>query len=308
MTPGSRVWISIVLATGACYALGSIMLLRHVRWFSQRSLSDRIRPFVPHAFVIESKREETRIDSIDAVLKFFGIAADVIARQLGVRDSLELRLAQADMLQTPQEFRIRQLGWTAASGLVVMLACVTLQTTFLIAVFFATVAMCLVFLVIEQLLSQRIANVRDRTFLELPVVAEQVATLLSAGYSLATALRHCSQRNTGSSGAMLRRVLERVKHGVGLNTALREWSDVLQITELQQFVAILSLQHETPDLARLVSEHARVMRNEAQRRRCELIERRSQQVWIPVTVATLIPGVIFLLIPFLQALSLLSGS
>ena len=38
------------------------------------------------------------------------------------------------------------------------------------------------------------------------------------------------------------------------------------------------------------------------------MEKRSQQVWIPVTVATLIPGVIFLSIPFIEALSLFSGS
>jgi hypothetical protein len=38
------------------------------------------------------------------------------------------------------------------------------------------------------------------------------------------------------------------------------------------------------------------------------MERRGQQVWIPVTVATLIPGVIFLSIPFIEALRLFSTS
>ena len=36
----------------------------------------------------------------------------------------------------------------------------------------------------------------------------------------------------------------------------------------------------------------------------DLIERRSQQVWIPVTVATLVPGVMFLAVPFIEAMRL----
>ena len=39
-----------------------------------------------------------------------------------------------------------------------------------------------------------------------------------------------------------------------------------------------------------------------QRELIEQIERRSQQVWIPVTVAALLPGAIFIAIPFVQAL------
>ena len=40
----------------------------------------------------------------------------------------------------------------------------------------------------------------------------------------------------------------------------------------------------------------------------EQIERRSQQVWIPVTVAALVPGAIFIAIPFLEALRVFSTS
>ena len=38
------------------------------------------------------------------------------------------------------------------------------------------------------------------------------------------------------------------------------------------------------------------------------MERRGQQVWVPVTVATLLPGVIFLAIPFIEALKAFSAS
>jgi tight adherence protein C len=44
-----------------------------------------------------------------------------------------------------------------------------------------------------------------------------------------------------------------------------------------------------------------------QREQVELIERRAQQVWIPVTVATLLPGVIFMAVPFVDAMRRLTG-
>lgn len=43
-----------------------------------------------------------------------------------------------------------------------------------------------------------------------------------------------------------------------------------------------------------------------QRELIETMERRQQQVWIPVTIATLVPGVIFIGIPFSGALSALN--
>ena len=39
----------------------------------------------------------------------------------------------------------------------------------------------------------------------------------------------------------------------------------------------------------------------------EAIERRGQQVWIPVTVATLVPGVLLLAVPFVEAMRLFTS-
>ena len=49
-------------------------------------------------------------------------------------------------------------------------------------------------------------------------------------------------------------------------------------------------------------------RRDLQRRTIETIERRAQQVWVPVTVATLVPGVILLAVPFLAALRLFANA
>ena len=81
-----------------------------------------------------------------------------------------------------------------------------------------------------------------------------------------------------------------------------------RVPALDWLVAVLALNREAGDLGRLVSEEARAIRRDAQRQLTETMERREQQVWVPVTVATLVPGVVFLSIPFIEALRLFSGS
>ena len=68
--------------------------------------------------------------------------------------------------------------------------------------------------------------------------------------------------------------------------------------------AVLALNREATDLGRLITEEARTIRRDAHRHLIETIERRAQQVWIPVTVATLVPGVLFMVVPFVQAMRL----
>jgi hypothetical protein len=50
------------------------------------------------------------------------------------------------------------------------------------------------------------------------------------------------------------------------------------------------------------------VRAEVHRDLVERIEKRAQQVWVPVTVATLVPGLLFLAVPFADALRLFTGS
>ena len=133
-------------------------------------------------------------------------------------------------------------------------------------------------------------------------MAEQIGMLLAAGYSLGSALARISARSGGVCGADLRQVGNRVRQGLSDTEALREWADLADVEELHRFVLVLQLQQEAGDLGRLISDEARAMRREAQRRLVETIERRAQLVWIPVTVATLLPGVLLMAVPFLAAM------
>ena len=77
---------------------------------------------------------------------------------------------------------------------------------------------------------------------------------------------------------------------------------------VRRLAGVLTLHHRTPALADLVSREVDTIRDELHRELLAQIDRRGQQVWIPVTVAALIPGAIFLLVPFFDALRLFGAT
>ena len=142
---------------------------------------------------------------------------------------------------------------------------------------------------------------------ELPIVIEQLGMLLSSGYSLGAAINRLGQRGRGTCSIEMRQIGTRVRQGVSEVDALREWSAFVDLPAVERLVNVLALNWEASDLGALISTEARAVRREAQRAHIALIEKRSQQVWIPVTVATLLPGVIFMAVPFVDAMGKLTG-
>jgi hypothetical protein len=82
----------------------------------------------------------------------------------------------------------------------------------------------------------------------------------------------------------------------------------VQVDAVDRLVGVLTLNSESGDLGALIAEEARTIRGDAHRELLETIERRSQQVWIPVTVATLVPGVLFMAVPFVEAMRLFTDA
>jgi len=165
----------------------------------------------------------------------------------------------------------------------------------------------LAFLVLEQSVSQASVRWQRHLFLELPVVSEQLGMLLSAGFSLSGALNRIAERSQGSCGQDLARVSSRTRQGLTEIDALREWADLADVNAVDRLVQVLSLNRQAGDLGRLIAEEARSIRRDVQREMVERLEKREQQVWIPVTVATLVPGVIFMAVPFIEAMRLFAA-
>lgn len=298
----------LLVASGLVGWAGAALLLSTRRWFARRPLTERLRPYAPGGLAPAHRAGLLSVDSFGEVVgPLARTVGDRLGRLFGVREDLALRLARVHSPLDVTAFRVRQLGWAVAAFGLGGLATVAVAPPPALGLLAVAGAPLLAFLVLEQQAAAASARWQRRLFLELPVVSEQVGLLLTAGYSLSGALTRVAQRSSGTCGRDLARVIGRMRQGLGEAEALQEWAAVARVDAVDRLVHVLALNREAPDLGRLISEEARATRADVHRQLVEQVERRGQQVWIPVTVATLVPGVTFIAVPFVQALSLFSG-
>jgi len=287
--------------------VGVTVLLSQFRWAHRLDLVERLRPFAPGGLRAGGGRRGGSHSLRDVLGPLATGLGSRLARVLGTADDLGARLARAHSPVDPGAFRMRQVGWATAGLLAASVVGFVLGPPPLVTLLLVTLTPLLGFLFPEHRLSSACADHQRRISLELPIVAEQFGMLLSSGYSMTAALDRVAARTEGACALDLRRAMARIRQGLSPTDALNEWAEVADVDELRQFVSILVLHEDAGDLGRLISNEARAMRRGSQRELLARIERRSQQVWIPVTVAALVPGVLFLAIPFVSALSALGG-
>lgn len=297
-----------LVLSGLTLWAGAALLLSTTRWFSRVSLEARIRPYVVGGMAGRHRAPQAPAATVrEALRPLAGAIGERLARVIGAGEDLDVRLARIHSPLDASAFRVRQVGYAVVAFTVVSLVTLAFRPPVVAAVPMLLVSPLVAFVGVEQQLAAASRRWRRRLFLELPVIAEQLAMLLSAGYSLTAALDRIASRGRGCGARDLRRVLLRVRQGLSDVHALREWSLVAGVDAVGRLVSVLALNRETSDLGRLLSAEARAIRRDVHRQVTELAERRGQQVWIPVTVATLVPGVMFLAIPFLTALRLFAG-
>lgn len=299
--------IRLVAISALLMWVGLTLVLHHLRWFSREPLEERLGPYVPGGMGVRSR---TGMLSVESFAELVGpIARSIgerLARVFGIAEDLDRKLRRIHSDLDATAFRVRQVSFALAGLVAGTLFSVAIRPGLAMSLLFTFGSALLAFLVLEQ----QIVGASDRwkrsLFLELPVVAEQTGMLLGAGYSLAGALERVSTRGSGAVARDLQRVLARIRQGADENQALSEWAELSDVDAVERFTAVLGLNREATDLGRLIAEEARNIRRDVQRELIETMESRSQQVWIPVTVATLVPGVIFVAIPFMSALDALN--
>ena len=299
--------LSVII--GIAFFAGLVLVLSELKWFSRQPLVDRIRPYAPLA---GSHATRTGILSVasfrDVIAPLSRAIGERMARLFGVNEELSLRLERIHASADVTEHRVRQVGWMAVTFILAVSLTAASRASASLGLLLVIGAPTLVFLIIEQRVSAASKRWQQEIFEQLPILAEQLGLLLGAGYSLGSALSRLAKRDAGACGMDLRRVVARVRQGLSEGDALREWALVVDVPAVHRLVSVLSLNREGGDLGRLIADEARSIRRDAHREMIERIERRGEQVWIPVTVATLLPGVIFMAVPFVQALSLFSNS
>jgi len=288
--------------------IGLALLLSEQRWINRPRLTDRLSPYAP-GFAEQARLGLGSVASFrEVVAPLSRAVGERVARTFGVSEELGIRLRRIHSPWDVTTFRVRQLGWAGAAFVAATVVAVGLGAPTLFAVLGVLGAPILAFLLLEQQVVGASNAWQRGLFLELPVVAEQLGMLLSAGWSLTAAVNRIAERGSGNCSKDLTRVIQRTQQGLNEAEALQEWADLAGVDAVERLVTILALNQEAADLGRLISDEARAIRRENQRELIESIEKRTQQVWIPVTAATLLPGLLLMGVPFLDALTLFSAN
>ena len=296
------------IAVAVCGGIGASVLFGELRGFRGTRLVDRIDPYVPGRARHRPRAGALSVASFrDVVSPLATGIGDGLSRLLGVSEPLTVKLERIHAPVGVSGFRMRQLGEAVLALALASAVTIALSPPAPLVLLFLLGAPSLAFLLREHQVSRDSTAWQQQILVELPVVTEQLGMLLGAGYSVGGALNRLANRGSGACAADLQRVCSRVRQGLTEHTALEEWAELAAIPAVDRLVAVVSLNRDANDLSRLISEEARAIRRDAHRRLLETIERRAQQVWIPVTVATLVPGVLFMAVPFVQAMRLFTS-
>jgi pilus assembly protein TadC len=289
------------LFTAAAGALGAGLLLSNLRWFRRPPIWLRLQPYVPARTTGGGPERLSATPTASS-----GWSAQ-LAALLGPPHRLESRLRRAGREVDPATFRTRQFTAAVVALLAALAAVLALAPPVPMAAALVIGAPALAILAPERRLDHHIAARRHELVVALPVTTEQLGLLVGAGYSLGSALSRLAGRSTGVVADELGDVVRRIRQGRSEVDALREWAADSGLPPVERLVGVLALHREAGDLAALLADETATVRAEAHRSLIETIERRSQLVWVPVTVATLVPGLILLAVPFLSAVATVTG-
>lgn len=235
----------LAVASGLAMWVGVTLVLSQLRWFARPSLVDRLRPYAPGGMTPRSRGLLPSVESFrDVVRPLCRLSGERVARALGVSEDLSTRLERIHSPLDSTAFRVRQLGWTAAAFAAGSVVTVAFRPPTLIALLLIFGGSALAFLLIEQHVAKASEEWKRRLFLELPVLSEQLAMLLSAGFSLGAALNRLAQRGRGYAARDLARVCGRIRHGLSEIDALREWAALADVDALDRLIPVLALNRE----------------------------------------------------------------
>jgi tight adherence protein C len=221
--------------------LGFTFLLSELRWFSRPTLVERLLPYSPGGMGRRSRRDILSVESFrDIVGPLARAVGAKLARLVGVNEELAVRLERVHSPLDVTGFRVRQLGWAIVGLVAATLLVIAARPNAAIALLFLAGAPVLAFLLLEQQLSSASATWKRHVSLELPVVTEQLAMLLAAGYSLGPALNRLAARGRGNCAHDLARVCGRIRQGLSEAEALREWATVADVEAVGRLVPILA--------------------------------------------------------------------
>lgn len=293
---------------GLALGVGIWMLVSLAPRLSRPNLVTRVAPYVVD--VSADARDLLDRRTADPLPVFAALVEPVAGRLrwlvdvvIGGGDVIARRLRQAGIAISVEEFRTRQLVWSAAgagAALVFGLVASTFQPVSPAAEAAFVIVGAVGGFVGRDYLLQRSAAARvKRMTRELPTVLEFMTLSLSAGEGILDAIRRISRISHGELAAEFATVVGAVSSGLPLADSLLALGSQLQIPPLTRAIEQMTgaLERGTP-LAEVLRAQAQDARDDAKRELLELSGKKE--------VAMLVP-LVFLILPTTIAIAIFPG-
>lgn len=226
----------------------------------------------------------------------------LLDRAAGGRDVTALRLRQAGVSMSVEQFRSQQLVWATVAGSAgVVLTSLIAQTRPIPGVFhlLAVLVAAAGGFVARDIHLQRRAKARSaRMTAELPTVLEFLTLSLSAGEGTLDAIRRVARVSRGELSAELATVTRAVGTGLPLAGTLTELAEVLRIPAFTRAVEQITgaLERGTP-LAEVLRAQAQDTRDDAKRALLELSGKKEVAMLVPLVFLILPITILFAIFP-----------
>jgi Flp pilus assembly protein TadB len=208
----------------------------------------------------------------------------------------------------PQEVFIqRLLGLAVATAFGSFAVELALSPSFLLSVLIATALGGVLSGCSVLILFDRSTKIRRSLVASYPALLERVSMLVGSGRSLTGSFEQLSKDRQGPWTPWLVDIHTHLQQGHGLADELSTISALLHLDEIDRLVEVVSVHSLTAELPWLLSNEMEVLQRRRRLQLTETLEKRSQLVWIPVSVAILIPGTLLLVIPLISALKFFGG-
>ncbi len=136
---------------------------------------------------------------------------------------------------------------------------------------------------------------------------EQLSQTLDEGRSFDMAFVTASEQVGGSWLEVFASAIKEIANGSELGAAVVPTATIFELSRLKLLMEMTRDVRLTSEIPQIVRSISTAIKDEIHREHLTTIEKRTQLVWIPVSIAVLIPGSLLLLIPLFNSLKLLAN-
>lgn len=229
------------------------------------------------------------------------------ARASEDRTQLRIRLEELGLGSDKdyEEFRIKQYGYSAASGALAFALFLSISGSLFLAGIASILSLSIVYLLIDRQLTQDVKKRRELIEAEFPAIVEMLTLAIAAGETPMSAMLRIANTATGALPAEFTIVIARVRSGTPLHEALDAMGRHVKSVMIRRFVdALVTATLRGAPLVEVLSRHAVEARGNQRNRVMGAAGKAEISMMIPVVFLILPISILFALWPSLTNLNM----